>query len=307
MFRIRFHGRGGQGMKTASRILGTAFFIEGFEVQDAPLYGAERRGAPVFANVRAGREAINERGVIRRPDLVIVADDTLVPVPAAGVMRGVTGETVLLIYSNVEPDLWKERLNFAGTVVTLPEVEAGDAREVKFTGTLCAGAAAGLTGVISQNALERAIGMEIGDLGAEVVKKNLTGALAAYALMSERTGSVKEGRAMAAEGYVPPEWIEFTFDDANVSAPTIHAPATSEEMETGLWRTVRPLIDYDICNRCWWLCSTFCPDSAIKVSETGTPEIDYDHCKGCMICMVQCPPHAISALPEEQEKGGGSR
>ena len=46
MFRIRFHGRGGQGMKTASRILGTAFFKTGYEVQDAPRYGAERRGAP---------------------------------------------------------------------------------------------------------------------------------------------------------------------------------------------------------------------------------------------------------------------
>ncbi|MEN8711676.1 MAG: 2-oxoacid:acceptor oxidoreductase family protein, partial [Arenicellales bacterium] len=45
MYRIRFHGRGGQGMKTASRILGTAFFLAGYEVQDAPRYGAERRGA----------------------------------------------------------------------------------------------------------------------------------------------------------------------------------------------------------------------------------------------------------------------
>ncbi len=43
MYRIRFHGRGGQGMKTASQILGTAFFLEGYEVQDAPRYGAERR------------------------------------------------------------------------------------------------------------------------------------------------------------------------------------------------------------------------------------------------------------------------
>jgi Pyruvate/2-oxoacid:ferredoxin oxidoreductase gamma subunit len=40
-------------MKTASRILGSALFAEGFEVQDAPRYGAERRGAPIFAYVRA--------------------------------------------------------------------------------------------------------------------------------------------------------------------------------------------------------------------------------------------------------------
>ena len=70
MYRIRFHGRGGQGMKTASRVLGSAFFCAGFEVQDAPRYGAERRGAPIFAFVRAAREPINERGIIRRPDLV---------------------------------------------------------------------------------------------------------------------------------------------------------------------------------------------------------------------------------------------
>ena len=67
MYRIRFHGRGGQGMKTASRILGSAFFNEGFEVQDAPRYGAERRGAPIFAYVRADRSEIRERGVILRP------------------------------------------------------------------------------------------------------------------------------------------------------------------------------------------------------------------------------------------------
>src|SRR5210317_66653 len=99
MYRIRFHGRGGQGMKTASRILGTAFFLEGYEVQDAPRYGAERRGAPIFAYVRADKGPINERGIIRHPDLVIVADDSLVPVPAAGVLDGITENTLMLINS----------------------------------------------------------------------------------------------------------------------------------------------------------------------------------------------------------------
>ena len=47
MYRIRLHGRGGQGTKTASRILGSALFAEGYEVQDAPRYGAERRGAAI--------------------------------------------------------------------------------------------------------------------------------------------------------------------------------------------------------------------------------------------------------------------
>ena len=95
MYRIRFHGRGGQGMKTASRILGTAFFLEGYEVQDAPRYGAERRGAPIFAYVRAAEQPLHERGVITQADLVIVADDSLVPVPAAGVLSGAEKEDLL--------------------------------------------------------------------------------------------------------------------------------------------------------------------------------------------------------------------
>ena len=44
---VRFHGRGGQGAKTASRILGTAAFLEGFVAQDSPIYGAERCSAEV--------------------------------------------------------------------------------------------------------------------------------------------------------------------------------------------------------------------------------------------------------------------
>ncbi|NIP29808.1 MAG: hypothetical protein GTO02_05940, partial [Candidatus Dadabacteria bacterium] len=66
-----------------------AFFLEGFEVQDAPRYGAERRGAPIFAYVRASKQPIYERGIIKRPDLVIVADETLVPIPASGVLSGI--------------------------------------------------------------------------------------------------------------------------------------------------------------------------------------------------------------------------
>ena len=109
MFRIRFHGRGGQGMKTASRILGTALFIEGYEVQDAPRYGAERRGAPIFAYVRADKSPINERGVIHHPGLVIVADDTLMPVPAAGVLEGLDAQSVLLINSHDSIEIWQQR------------------------------------------------------------------------------------------------------------------------------------------------------------------------------------------------------
>lgn len=299
MYRIRFHGRGGQGMKTASRILGTAFFLQGYEVQDAPRYGAERRGAPIFAYVRADRAPINERGIIRHPDLVIVADDSLVPVPAAGVLAGITGQTLLLINSSEKAAVWQHRLNLSSPVLILPvtpdQMKPSDA---PYIGATCAGAAAGLSNIVTEQALEQAIREELSQLGSEVVKKNLHNAIAAYEAMAVYQGMLKQGGVISAENYIPPDWLELPFEDARMSAPVIHAAATSIKVKTGLWRTQRPIIDYAHCNRCWWICSSYCPDGAIDVEES-TPVIDYDHCKGCLICVAQCPPHAIEAIPEQ--------
>jgi pyruvate ferredoxin oxidoreductase gamma subunit len=301
MYRLRFHGRGGQGMKTASRILGTAFFLAGFEVQDAPRYGAERRGAPIFAYVRADRRAINERGVIRRPDLVIVADETLVAIPGAAVLAGITPRTVLLISSRENPGVWRERLNLAGPVLVLPRSAAlTDPHELRFIGAACAGAAARLVGVIPRDCLAQAIRDELAHLGETVVVKDQEVALAAYDLMAEQSGCVIEVPEPPADTYAKPRWIDLPFDTASLSAPDIFAPASSAQVPTGLWRTVRPVIDYERCHRCAWICSTLCPDSTISVNAEGYPEIDYEHCKGCLICMTSCPAHAIRAVPEEE-------
>ena len=109
---------------------------------------------------------------------------------------------------------------------------------------------------------------------------------------------VREGTETATRDYVRPAWIDLPVEEPHLSAPDIHTPATSVEVKTGLWRTMRPVIDYQHCNRCSWVCSSLCPDSAIEVDADGTPRIDYDHCKGCLICVAVCPPHAIQAIPE---------
>ena len=252
MYRIRFHGRGGQGMKTASRILGTAFFLEGFEVQDAPRYGAERRGAPIFAYVRAAHETIHERGVIQRPNLVVVADDSLVAIPTAAVFEGVTESTVLLVSSSEALEVWTDRLDFPGRLLTLPEAAAiQDPLELRFVGATCMGAAARLVGVISLSTLEEAIREELQGLGEDIVDANLEKAVQAYDRMADFEGAVVEGTAVPAETYRRPDWSDLPLDDPRISAPTIHRPATSERVKTGLWRTMKPVIDYDRCNRCW--------------------------------------------------------
>ena len=303
MYRIRFHGRGGQGIKTASQILGSAFFLEGFEVQDAPRYGAERRGAPIFAYVRASRAPIRERGAITRPDLVVVADETLIPVPAAGVLQGLSERTLLLVNSEQPGEVWKARLGLEGPVLSLPAgTEVKERADVPYIGAMCAGAAARLTGVIGRERFARALEQEIGRYGEAAVEKNLAQALAAFDSMSMHAGRVGAAAGIAATGYERPQWIDVPFDEARISAPDIRGEATSELAQTGVWRTLRPVIDYAHCLRCAWVCSTLCPDGAIRVEADRTPRIDYDHCKGCMVCVTVCPPHAIAAVSEREAR-----
>lgn len=299
MFRIRFHGRGGQGMKTASRILGTAFFLSGYEVQDAPRYGAERRGAPIFAFVRADQNPVNERGIMTQPDLVVVADDTLVGMPAAGVLQGIDAQTVLLINSHESAKTWQHRLNTEATILILPAREdVEDRAELPYLGSQSAAAAAALTGVINEKTFEQALNEELEHLGPVIVKQNIAVASQAFAAMRKHAGLVKESGMPLATDYNQPEWIDLPLESATLSAPAIHAGNTSVNVRTGLWRTMRPVIHYAKCSGCWWVCSTYCPDGAINVREDGKPEIDYDHCKGCLVCVVQCPPHAIESIPE---------
>ena len=301
MFRIRFHGRGGQGMKTASRILGSAFFRAGYEVQDAPRYGAERRGAPIFAYVRADRKAINERGIIARPDLVVVADDTLIGMPAAGVTLGMDAHTVLLVNSRENARVWSGRLNTQARILILsaPDDEAEDRASLPYIGSRCAAAAAALCGVITRDVMTAALQDELAHLPAGVIENNLRTALAAFDEMNAQAGLVEEGGPASAIDFAPPGWIEMPFERAEISSLAIHAGGNSVEVRTGLWRTMRPVIDYARCSGCAWICSTYCPDGCIDVRADGFPEIDYDHCKGCLICVAQCPPHAIESIAEQ--------
>lgn len=287
-------------MKTASRILGSAFFNEGYEVQDAPRYGAERRGAPIFAFVRADKKSIDERGVITHPDLVIVADDSLVTVPAAGVMLGLDEHAVLLINSHVSAETWQQRLNIKAKVLVLPVKETIQNRaELPYVSAACVGAAARLLGVISQSALVHAVDDELSHLATDKINANRIRAIEAFELMTTHENCIQQRPSVSALDYRQPEWVELPFEDARISAPTIHASLTSVEVKTGLWRTMRPVIEYDRCNHCWWICSSTCPHNVINV-EDNSPVIDYDHCVGCLVCVAQCPPHAIKAIAETE-------
>ena len=74
MQEIRFHGRGGQGTVVASILLAKAFFSAGYWVQTFPIFGVERRGAPVEAYLRLDQNKILIRSNVYSPDHVLVQD-----------------------------------------------------------------------------------------------------------------------------------------------------------------------------------------------------------------------------------------
>ena len=97
MYEVRFHGRGGQGAVTAARLLADAAFREGKDVQSFPIFGVERRGAPVAAFTRMDDKPIDIKTQIYEPDTVIVLDPTLVGV--IDVAQGIKATGKILVNS----------------------------------------------------------------------------------------------------------------------------------------------------------------------------------------------------------------
>ena len=101
MQEIRFHGRGGQGTVVASILLAKAFFKAGYEVQTFPLFGVERRGAPVEAYLRLDRQKILTRNNVYTPDHVVVQDVKLLQ--GVDVSRGLKPGGWILLNSPEAP------------------------------------------------------------------------------------------------------------------------------------------------------------------------------------------------------------
>ncbi len=81
---------------------------------------------------------------------------------------------------------------------------------------------------------------------------------------------------------------------------SIYEGATSEAVQTGDWRTVKPVIHMDKCTQCL-LCVPVCPDMSIPVGKDGKRGgFDYFFCKGCGICANVCPFKAIEMVKDEK-------
>lgn len=290
MLKVRFHGRGGQGAKVASRILGTAAFLEGYHAQDFPLYGAERRGAPVAAFTRISGEPILERGVIAEPDVVIVMDETLLSDRMADPLSGVKETGAVFINTSHALLEAKEKYNIPAQTVTLDITRIGlDMFGRAVLSALAGGAAAGISG-LREDSLREAVEKEVSDIVADrgIIEKNINAAVQCF----NSVEPVVAGSRPAPTPYKRSPVISVPFEPAAISAPSIDIPANTPLRKTGNWRLFKPVWNYDICTKCM-TCVARCPDGCIAVNKDGFPYTDYENCKGCLICAEECPADAI--------------
>ena len=152
LIEIRWHGRGGQGAKTASLLLADAAFNTGKYIQGFPEYGPERMGAPITAYNRISDEPITIHSNIYEPDYVVVVDDTLLE--SVPVTAGLKKEGAIVINTTKSPEYLKEKLNgYDGNIYTI------DARKVSeetlgkyFPNTPMLAAIVKVTGIMSDEA-----------------------------------------------------------------------------------------------------------------------------------------------------------
>lgn len=123
LIEIRWHGRGGQGAKTASLLLADAAFNTGKYIQGFPEYGPERMGAPITAYNRISSTPITVHSNIYEPDYVVVVDDTLLETVDVTTGLKETGGIVINTTKN-EEYLKKALKGYTGNIYTI------DARKI---------------------------------------------------------------------------------------------------------------------------------------------------------------------------------
>ena len=264
MIEIRFHGRGGQGAVTASRLLATAAFLEGKHSQSIPMYGTERRGAPVTAFVRIGEKDQMVRSLIHEPDYVVVLDPLLRK--SVNITEGLKDTGMLVVNSSVPPI--EVELDKDTTTATVDATAI--ALEVlgrPITNTAILGAFCKATGAVKLKSVIEAVNQQWSGRLAEMNVK----------AVEEAYNSTEIGRPKVVDKIERP------------SAPT-NSKAD--------WRTFKPIVDAEKCTGCK-LCWMVCPDGSIDMIENKSV-INYDYCKGCGICAEECPVEAIEMRMEAE-------
>jgi pyruvate ferredoxin oxidoreductase gamma subunit len=262
---IRIHGRGGQGGVTASRLLATAAYYDGKFSQAIPMYGTERRGAPVTAYVRIDDVRVRERELVHTPDIVMVLDPLLSTRQTMADDMAEGG--LLLLNAAYPPEEVKTGGNIRVATVNASSIALETLRR-PITNTAILGAFAKAVGWPKLESIEKAIRKQfsgrIADMNVEAIKRSYDECSEVIPAPVKIAG---ESEAIAVGGY-------------------------GVLKDVSSWRVFQPVIDMDKCTGCK-NCWIYCPETAIKWTDENKPEIEWRKCKGCGICVNECPVGAI--------------
>jgi len=155
MIEVRWHGRGGQGAKTASQVLAVAYVKEDKAVQAFPEYGPERSGAPMLAYTRVDDRPIRRRCAVARPDVVIVLDPSLLhEVP---VTSGLREDGHLLMNAPDRSMAGPAVQEYPGDVLAVPADQLALESGTRFPNVVLLGAYAGWVGGPSLEHMQEAL------------------------------------------------------------------------------------------------------------------------------------------------------
>ena len=188
MIEIRWHGRGGQGAKTASLLLADVAFNTGKYIQGFPEYGPERMGAPITAYNRIDDAPIRIHSNIYEPDYVVVVDDTLLG--AVDVTLGLKESGALLINTSLDENAIKEKLkDYTGKLYIIDASKiALETIGANFPNTALLAAVIKITDLMTKQKLEENMLESFKHKFAkkpEVIEPNMNAVLTAYENVKE--------------------------------------------------------------------------------------------------------------------------
>jgi len=238
----------------ASELLAQAAFLDGKEPQSFPFFGVERRGAPVTAFARIDDRPIRLRTSIVHPDVVVVLDPGLLR--TTPVTDGIKEGGLLLVNSHLAPEEIVAPASIRRATVDATRIALAHGLgtpTAPIVNTAVLGALARATGVVSLDAVERAVD------GFVPARRPENRAASADGFASVQLAPPME-HGLAAPQPRPIPLVSIP------EGPL--ATGSSGVLHTAAWRTLTPVIHLEKCTRCNF-CWKFCPDDAIGFDSKG--------------------------------------
>ena len=190
IYEIRWHGRGGQGAKTAAALVAEVALAEGKYSQGFPEYGPERMGAPIRGFTRISDRPVRIHSAVYYPDAVVVLDDTLLD--TVDCAENLSEDGVVVVNTTKPPAEITEKLSNTGKGVFLVNASRIAVDEIgrDIPNTPMIGALVKASGVVSLDIVLKDTEKKLGKkFGERIVQGNLKAVRRGY---DEVSGEVKQ-------------------------------------------------------------------------------------------------------------------